>query len=239
MARIRTVKPEFWKHEGLSGLPEATILLAVALLNYADDEGYFKANPKLVQADCCPLREPSVPITVSLSELSSVGYLQLGSGADGRQYGRIQNFSEHQVINKPKPSKIRPLDILWVPSRSSTVRVPDQSRQEQGREQGTGNREGNGEGAVALAAYAWSGKVIRLSTSDYAQWKQAYRQLDLDAELLAYDHYLVEKRVKSNWFARTSKYLANRNLEAKSKGQAQGPPRSVFRDVAGNEVHEL
>ena len=55
MARIRTIKPEFWRHEDLSALPADTHMLAAALLNYADDEGYFNANPKLVEAECFPV----------------------------------------------------------------------------------------------------------------------------------------------------------------------------------------
>ena len=69
MARIRTIKPEFWAHEDLSELPEATHMLAAALLNYADDEGYFNANPMLIKAACSPLREPSVSIQESLTLL--------------------------------------------------------------------------------------------------------------------------------------------------------------------------
>jgi hypothetical protein len=41
MGRIRTIKPEFWRSEDLCSLPEATHMLAAALLNYADDEGFF------------------------------------------------------------------------------------------------------------------------------------------------------------------------------------------------------
>ena len=111
MARIRTIKPEFWRHEDLSELPEATHLLAAALLNYADDEGYFNANPKLVQAECCPLRELSVNIHDSLNQLVSIAYLALGTGEDGKRYGHILNFKEHQRINRPTESKINKLSI--------------------------------------------------------------------------------------------------------------------------------
>ncbi len=72
MARIRTIKPDFWADEQLCSLPEATHILAAALLNYADDEGYFKANPALVKAACCPLREPSVNVQESLQQLAAV-----------------------------------------------------------------------------------------------------------------------------------------------------------------------
>lgn len=137
MARIRTIKPEFWRNEGLSRLAEATHLLAAALLNYADDEGYFNANPKLVAAECSPLREPSVTIPASLLALSEADYLVLGKTPDGREYGRIVKFRDHQVINKPTPSKIKALPIEWERSVPTTVVVPEASR----AEQGTGNRE--------------------------------------------------------------------------------------------------
>lgn len=124
MARIRTIKPEFWQHEALSALAPETHMLAAALLNYADDEGYFNANPKLVKAACCPLRDDSVTTTVALRELSDVGYIELGKASDGRSFGRIVKFCDHQTINKPKASKIKGLSITWESSGSDTVGVP-------------------------------------------------------------------------------------------------------------------
>src|SRR6185312_14231365 len=85
MARIRTIKPSFWSHEDLSALPEATHMLAAALLNYADDFGYFNANPLLVRAECCPLREPSVSIPESFRRLQEIGYIQTADGPDGKR----------------------------------------------------------------------------------------------------------------------------------------------------------
>lgn len=113
MSRIRTIKPEFWRHEELSELPEATHLLAASLLNYADDDGYFNANHKLIRAECCPLRELSVSIPDSLSHLCNIGYLKLGTAEDGKRYGKIVKFREHQKINRPTPSKIKAMAIVW------------------------------------------------------------------------------------------------------------------------------
>jgi hypothetical protein len=139
MARIRTVKPEFWKNEALSALPEATHLLAAALLNYADDEGYFNANPALVKAECSPLREPSVSIHEALTQLSNVGYIEIGASPDGRKYGRVVKFAEHQRVNRPTASKIKALQIKWGESLSTHGGLTEDSLPEQG----TGNREGN------------------------------------------------------------------------------------------------
>lgn len=148
MARIRTIKPEFWKNEALSELPEATHMLAASLLNYADDAGYFNANPRLIQAECFPLRELSVSVQESLIHLSRVGYLKLGKGEDGRDYGLICSFSQHQVINRPTASKIAVLSIDWTPSLNAHGVVCEVSLPEgKGREQGTGNGEREGKGS--------------------------------------------------------------------------------------------
>ena len=127
MARIRTVKPEFWKNEDLSELPEATHLLAAGLLNYADDEGYLNANPRLIEAECSPLREPSVSIQDSLIQLQGIGFLELGRTADGKSYGRIVKFLLHQRINRPTPSKIKDLQISWEGSVSPHTQLREAS----------------------------------------------------------------------------------------------------------------
>lgn len=112
MARIRTIKPEFWTDEDMAELSEPACLLAIGLLNYADDEGYFNANPKLIKAAIFPIREQSGSIPVLMRELYSVGYISLFSGNDGKIYGLVNNFAKHQVINKAKKSIIRDLCVL-------------------------------------------------------------------------------------------------------------------------------
>ncbi|PQZ45624.1 primosomal protein [Cronobacter sakazakii] len=138
MARIRTIKPEFWTDEDLSEVSEAACLLAIGLLNYADDEGYFNANPKLVKAAVFPIREQSGSIPVLLQELSSVGYISLFSGADGKIYGLVNNFLKHQVINKAKKSAIKELCTIPYEYGSNTVQLPP-GMERNGKEQGKEN----------------------------------------------------------------------------------------------------
>lgn len=152
MARIRTIKPEFWTDEDLSEVSEPACLLALGLLNYADDEGYFNANPKLIKASVFPLREPSVPITVQLRELSDCGYISLFSTSDGKNFGVINNFQKHQVINKPKESKIKELDLLPYEYGSGTVSIPP--GMDQGKEQGKEIDHGASAGADDLPQQA-------------------------------------------------------------------------------------
>jgi hypothetical protein len=146
MGRIRTVKPEFWANEALSAQPEPTHLLAGALLNYADDEGFFNANIGLIKAACSPLREPSVSIQESLTRLSAIDFLRLGSTPDGRRWGFVVKFTEHQRVNRPTPSKIRDLPIEWDDSETThgaltEPSLPEGKGKEQGKEQGTGKRK--------------------------------------------------------------------------------------------------
>lgn len=133
MARIRTIKPEFWTDEDMAEVSEAACLLAIGLLNYADDEGYFNANPKLIKAAVFPIREPSVTIPVMLRELSNHGYLCMFSTSDNRHFGLIQNFAKHQVVNKPRPSKIKGMELLPYDYGSDTGGLP------LGMDQGSGN----------------------------------------------------------------------------------------------------
>lgn len=145
MARIRTVKPEFWKHETLSRLPESTHMLAASLLNYADDEGYFNANVHLIKAECCPLREPSVSIHDSLTLLSIVNFIRVGESNDCRIFGQILTFCDHQRINRPTISKIKDIPITWRNSPTTHPLLTEGSHPEgKGKEQG---KEGNGSGS--------------------------------------------------------------------------------------------
>jgi len=105
--RIRTIKPEFWMHEGLCSKSEFTRLLAIALLNWADDEGYFLANPVLIRGQVFPFLDDSTKIPRALQDLSSVGWINLGSDDQGRAVGKIKNFSKHQRVDKPNSSKLK------------------------------------------------------------------------------------------------------------------------------------
>lgn len=114
--RIRTIKPAFWKNEELASVSSDACLLAIGLLNYADDEGYFNANPALIKADIFPIRELSATIPELLSELSKHKYIELFTGSDNKNYGKVTKFVEHQYINRPTPSKIK--ELFLIPNNS-------------------------------------------------------------------------------------------------------------------------
>ena len=132
-----------WSDEDLSELDAETALVAVALLNIADDEGWFRMHPKLVESTLFPLREFSVSFHCILKTLVNAGYLTTHAGTDGREYAQIRTFREHQRINRPTPSKIAKI----IPEMSDHTQLNEDSRsthrgkERKGKE---GNRERKG-----------------------------------------------------------------------------------------------
>jgi len=183
MARIRTIKPEFWKHEDLSALPEITHMLAAALLGYADDEGYFNANPALVRSECLPLRESSVSTQTSLQQLVEIGYLQIGRGEDGKRYGRVVKFDEHQRVNRPTPSKIKAIGIVWEDSVTTHAGLSEPSSPE-GKGTGKGREEENSSCAApaspspAVDLLPAEPPVISFLLNDGSEFGLSQQQLD-------------------------------------------------------------
>jgi hypothetical protein len=107
--RIRTIKPEFWTSEKMAQLPDFTKLLAIGLLNHADDHGYFWANPMLIRGAIFPFDEDSSKVRRSLAQLQINGYISLAKTPDGRDFGQVVNFSKHQRVDRPRDSLIAPM----------------------------------------------------------------------------------------------------------------------------------
>lgn len=140
MARIRTVKPEFWSHPIMGKLDDATKCLAIALLNFADDYGYFMADPILVRNFCRPFDEDSTNVRRGLETLEKIGWISLKSSENHGTIGLVINFRSHQKIDRPSPSKIEKYFDSTNPRRI----LDDGSTLERNREQGTGKvKEGN------------------------------------------------------------------------------------------------
>ena len=50
MARIRTVKPEFWESETIASLSRDARLLLICCFNLADDEGLLRWSPSYLKS---------------------------------------------------------------------------------------------------------------------------------------------------------------------------------------------
>lgn len=107
MARIRTVKPEFWTHPIMGRIDDASKCLALALLNFADDEGYFLADPNLVRSSCRPFDDDSTITRRCLDHLVKSEWIEIRNHPTHGSIGMVSKFIEHQKIDRPKPSTIK------------------------------------------------------------------------------------------------------------------------------------
>lgn len=98
MARIRTIKPEFWTDEKLIECSLIARLLFIGTWNFADDAGNLDRSPKQIKARIFPLDE--IDCEPYLLELISHGLLTEYS-VNEKKYLHISGFEKHQLINRP------------------------------------------------------------------------------------------------------------------------------------------
>lgn len=132
MARIRTIKPEFYRHYGLYAAErEFSMPLRVAfsgLWTACDRRGRFRWRPEELKLDCLPFDD--VDFSRVLDALSTRGFV-VKYAWRGKNYGVIPSFSEHQVINNreaestlPDPEECEIIQDVNEVYSSNNSRVP-------------------------------------------------------------------------------------------------------------------
>ena len=101
MARIRTIKPEFWEDEKIGKLPIPCRLFFIGCWNFAEDFGVIKGNAALLKSQIFPYDE-----NLRLSEIKK----WIDSLVDARMlvpiihaeesYYFIRTFRSHQILDK-------------------------------------------------------------------------------------------------------------------------------------------
>lgn len=101
MARIRTIKPEFWEDEKIAELSIPCRLFFIGCWNYADDFGVIKGNAFLLKSQIFPYDE-----TLRVSELKkwidalvNARFL-IPISHQGESYYLIRTFRIHQILDK-------------------------------------------------------------------------------------------------------------------------------------------
>lgn len=103
MARIRTIKPDFWTDEKLTECSLSARLLFIGMLNFADDNGNLVASAKKLKMQIFPA--DNIECQPLLDELITHGIL-IEYSVSGDKYLNIKGFKKHQVINRPSKSNI-------------------------------------------------------------------------------------------------------------------------------------
>jgi hypothetical protein len=200
-------------------------LLAGALVNYADDEGYFNANPVLVKAGTNPLRVDKTSIEEQMEQLARIGYIEVRrSGV--KHYGKVLTFETHQRVSHATPSKLKskfeelPKSSGEIPEplpKSSAVKGIELKGIEQGREASTAN---------AVAARGRLVCTLPLNQGDHEvfeaevqEWSGLYPAVDVKQELRSIKGWAqsnpTRRKTKSGIGRFINSWLARSQNEAK------------------------
>jgi hypothetical protein len=105
MARIRTIKPEFWTNDKILSVSQLTRLLFIGMWNFADDYGRMDFAPISIKARIFPNDATTVAdVKDMLNELCSNDLITIYSAKD-KEYIEITGW-DHQKIDKRQASKI-------------------------------------------------------------------------------------------------------------------------------------
>ncbi|WP_342106316.1 hypothetical protein [Methylobacterium sp. SI9] len=105
MARIRSIKPEFWTSEQVMECSTNARLLFIGLWNFCDDAGRMPLSPKRIKAQLFPSDDIlAEDIRRMIDELSSNGLLRLYD-VDGKEFLAVTGW-HHQKIDRPQKSQI-------------------------------------------------------------------------------------------------------------------------------------
>jgi hypothetical protein len=135
LARIRSIKPEFWTDEKVVSLTPLARLLFIGIWNFVDDYGRSEFSPARIKMQILPA-DPA-DIRQLLAEISGAGLVTIYA-VDGKEYLQVSNFTKHQKIDARAKSKYPPPPI----SPDLSPEIPLEGK----------GKEGNGKDNAAVAA---------------------------------------------------------------------------------------
>lgn len=100
MARIRTMKPEYWGDEKLAPLAPIHRLVFLGLISQADDAGRLLDSVRYIDGLLFS-RTDDQSCAESLIVLSEIEVIERGCTASGQPVIQITNWTRHQKIEKP------------------------------------------------------------------------------------------------------------------------------------------
>lgn len=122
MARIRSIKPEFWTSEQVADCSPTARLLFVGMWNFCDDQGVHPASPKRLKMEVFPADAFTLEqIEGWIDELREAGLI-VEYTAEGQDFWAVTGW-HHQKIEKRTNKYPAPPDRK-IADHSSTVLQP-------------------------------------------------------------------------------------------------------------------
>jgi hypothetical protein len=183
--RIRTIKPEFFKHDGIAALAPLTRLLFIGLWSLADADGRMEDRPARIRVEILPYDDCDPE--AMLADLHAAGFIRRYQ-IDGLALIELPSFRRHQRIGgkeAQQPSRFpKYVDNQQGKHPGSTGEAPGKHLAAQETEGKGRETEGKGNNVAAVAAeVSFPGNLDTPSfRSAWAEWV-AYRK---ERKLAAY-----------------------------------------------------
>ncbi len=213
MARIRTVKPEFFRHEDLQDLEakhnkKYPMLVFAGLWTVCDRSGRFEWRPRQLKLDILPFLNFDMAETLEI--LRAPGFIRYYE-VDGKHYGFIPTFAEHQRITGkeaqsperyPAPPETQLGNIGETPENH-----PDAQEREREREKER-EKERIGSDAFILPEYipeeTWKAYLAVRKKKKAESTPYALKLIILELEKIKETHNhdpveVLNKSIKSGW----------------------------------------
>lgn len=119
MARIRTVKPDFWTDPDAADLSIAARLAYIGMWNFCDDHGVMRDDPRRLKLQILP--SDDVDMGALIKELVDIGKVRRAKTPDGERVLFVPGFRRHQKVDRRStPQFCEPDDLDF-----SAVDTPD------------------------------------------------------------------------------------------------------------------
>lgn len=225
MARIRTIKPEFFTSDDICSLSALARLLYVGLWCEADRAGRLVWMPRVFKRRYLP--DDACDIDSLADELLKRGLVELY----GEGLAHIPTFSRHQHVNPREASSKLP-----APDHDASARVGDASERARDAQ---GGREGNGEGREG------EGSVARPLSPDWTPDEEdlawvATARPDLTSALIEVEterfrnHAIANGRIAVRWGLNWRNWIQRAHVGRDASASAKGDTAvTIDRDSDG------
>jgi hypothetical protein len=109
VARIRSLKPEYWADQKLARCCRDARLLYIALWNFADEQARMVGDPRQVKGLCFALDDDLTAADIDrlLGELAALGRV-VRYEVNGERYLFLPKLADHQRLDARQPSRYPP-----------------------------------------------------------------------------------------------------------------------------------
>jgi len=241
MARIRSIKPEFWTSEQVADCSTTARLLFIGLWTFSDDGGVHPASCKRAKMEIFP-GDPFTEkeIEAWVDQLIENGLIVEFSNAD-QQFWAITGW-KHQKIEKPNIRYNSPTDVGSVVERSSNGRreVVDSSppdrrdrrdrRDRKGEEGEEGERGAENDSTpppgdaspVFITIPTISGNDYPVTEAKIAEWQETYPAVDVPQKVRTLRQWCIDNPGRRKTEKGMNRFLSGRLSEEQDRGPHHG-----------------